>query len=151
MGRGWLVGQYVGWTAVAFVGVALCWQSHVMAPQSQAHLPLRAVKVAMSGEARDQYLSKVEAFADANGMIMRVSRTSPDPNDVVMHMERADAFIIAVLASPLGGANPTYEVFIYANREPPPPSATLDRLEQGIEHVLGQVDGAVVSRATVGR
>ena len=104
---------------------------------------IRIVRIDIRSEARDQYLAQVSAFARDQAFTLHFSQTSPDPNDIVAHMERADVRISAVIRSDARGL--AYKFAFYGVRGNAPPVSTLDMLVDRLKDFLGQIGGAVIT------
>jgi hypothetical protein len=104
------------------------------------------VRVDIRRDARDQYMAKVDAFARDRGLFLRFSQTSPDPNDIVAHMECEDVKIIAVMRS--DARDLAYDFAFYGVRGIAPSASTLDPLIERLKGFLGQISGAVVTDRT---
>ncbi|MGC2776789.1 MAG: hypothetical protein WA418_14270 [Bradyrhizobium sp.] len=130
---------------MAILAGTLYWQDRMMSAEPEVNHAIRAVKVAIKGGARDHYVGEVEAFAKTFGFTPTFSQTSPDPNDIVAHLDRDDVLIVAVMASKIGGLEPAYKVYFYANRNQSMSPASLDPLVEGLKLHLGGIEGAIVT------
>jgi hypothetical protein len=130
------------------MAVALYWQDRVMSAEPKVYHAIRAVTVSIDGSARGHYVGQIKAYAQAFGFKLTFSQTSPYPNDIVVHMERHDVWMVGAMASKLDAADPTYDFAFYApaNRSTLP--ASLDSVVEGLKQFLGKIEGAVIMEKT---
>jgi len=145
MRKGFWFYQCVAWMAVVIMAALVVWQEHFMSEPAIQHA-VRIIRVDIRGDARDEYMANVNAFARDQGLFLRFSQTSPDPNDIVAHMERQDVKIIAVKR--LDGRDLAYTFGFYGMRGIAPPVSTLDLLVARLKGFLGQIGGAVITERT---
>jgi hypothetical protein len=131
--------------AVAAAGLALYWEVRVMPAKPANQDAIRIVHVIIDRNTRDQYVAQVKAFAQSFHFALRTSQTSPDSNDVVLHMERDDVWMVSVMVSPIGGNDPVYEIYMYTKSEKPVSPMSLDPLVEGLKVFTSAVAGAVVT------
>jgi hypothetical protein len=148
MRRGFLIWQCAAWTAVAATALALYWQDRIMSAEPKVYHAIRAVEVSIDGRVRDQYVGQIRAYAQAFGLKLTFSQTSPYPNDIVAHMERHDVWMVGAMKSKLDAADPTYDFAFYAPANRPTSPASLDSVVDGLKQFLGQIEGAVVMEKT---
>jgi hypothetical protein len=129
--------------AVIIAGLAVYWQDRSMSAEPKVYHAIRAVKATMDWNARDQYIAEVKAFAQAFGFTTNFSQTSPNPNDIVAHLERDHVWTVGSWGSLFGGPELIYEFAFYSKRPISP--ASLDLLVEGLKLYLGRVPGAVVT------
>jgi len=145
MRKGFWLYQFVAWAAAFIMGVLVLWQERIMSEPAIQHA-IRVVRIDIRGDARDQYIAKVNAFARDQGFTLRFSQTSPDPNDIVAYMERDDVKVIAAMRS--DARDLAYRLAFYGMRGKSPPVSTLDPLVERLKGFLGQIDGAVITDRT---
>lgn len=140
----WLY-QCVAWAVVAVMAALVLGQERIMS-EPRAYHPIRIVLVQFDQSARAQYIQQLNSFAREFGFTIKFSQTSPDPNDIVAHLERHDVWTAGALASDLfGGPSLTYDFAFYGHRNLPVPDSVLDPLVAGLKLVLSGIDGAVVT------
>jgi hypothetical protein len=122
-----------------------------MSIEPKVYHPMRAVKVAIERNARDQYVEQVKAFANTFAFTPTFSQTSPDPNDIVVHLERDNVWMVGVMVTRLSATNLAYEFAFYTKRDQPISSTSLDPLVEGLRLYLGRVQGAVVTETQLER
>ena len=115
-----------------------------MSAEPKVYHAIRAVKVSIDPNARDQYIAHVRAFAQAFGFTLTFSRTSPYPNDIVAHLERHDTWTVGVMGSDFETRDLAYDFAFYAHHNRPTSPASLDPVVEGLMLFLGRIDGAVV-------
>ena len=149
MRKGFWLFQCVAWTAVLIMAALVLWQERIMSREPgfvETYRPIRIVLVRLDQSARDQYIGQLNAFAREFGFTIRFSQTSPDPNDIVAHLERHDVWTAGALASDLfGGPELTYDFAFYGHRNLPVPDSTLDPVVTNLKRALSQIDRAVVT------
>lgn len=120
-----------------------------MSAEPQVLHAIRAVRIGIDRKAREQYLNQMKAFAETFGFTTRLSQTSPDPNDIVVHMERNGIQIVSGMASRFGGPDLAYKVFFYAASDRQVSSSSFDSLVADLKRFLGQVEGAVITESAL--
>lgn len=145
MRKGVFPWQYAAWTAVALMAGALYWQGRIMSAEPKVYHPITTMRVALDPRARDQYIGGIKAFAEAFGFTAKFGRTSPDPNDVVVKMTRADMWIVGGMASRLGGPDLAYAISFYGPKDQPVAPAVLKPAVEGLKRYLGGVAGVVIT------
>jgi hypothetical protein len=115
--------------------------------KSNSESPIRAVQVTISKVALDQYTSQIRKFADTYSFAIRVSHSSPSPEDILVQMWREDVKIIGVNASDPGAREVTFDIALYRSCDcvGPIQKASIDQLIHGLQQTVGQVHGAVFS------
>ena len=145
MRKGFWLYHCMAWMAVAIMAALVLWQERTMSEPAVQHA-VRIVRVDIQRDARNQYMAKVNAFARDRVLYLRVSQTSPDPNDIVAHMEREDVKIIAVMRS--DARDLAYEFAFYGVRGIAPSASILDPLVERLKGFLGQISGAAITDRT---
>jgi hypothetical protein len=145
MRKGFWLYQCMAWTAVTIMAALVLWQERTMSEPAIQHA-IRFVRVDIQTGARDQYLAQVNAFARDRGLFLRFSQTSPDPNDVVAHLESEDVKIIAVMCS--DARELAYDFAFYGLRGKLPAASALDTLVDRLKGFLGQISNAVITDGT---
>jgi len=120
-----------------------------MPARTHSQQAIRSVRVTIDANGRDAYVGQLKAFARAFHFIPYLSQTSRDPNDIVVHMQRDDVFAVSLLASPIGGATPAYEVFFYPTRNQSISPASLDPLVEGLKSHIARVQGALAEEPKI--
>jgi D-arabinose 1-dehydrogenase-like Zn-dependent alcohol dehydrogenase len=104
----------------------------VMATRAAVELPVRAIKITFSRSAREEFVGQIKKFSDEHAFEIRVSQSTPDPEDTLVQMWRADAKMLAVHVRDASTQELRYDVGIYTNGEQPLSMAAMDQLVDGL-------------------
>ncbi len=123
-----------------------------MPAEMQSYKAIRAVNVIINLNQRDRYVSQLKNFATTHKFTAYFSQTSPDPNDIAVHMVRSDVELSCLYGEPFSsGPNLRYEIFFSGYLGRPTSAATLDPLVDALKKLMNQIDGAVVTERPLGR
>jgi len=106
-------------------------------------LPLRTIDIILARDLREQYVIQIRKFSDTYAFAIRVSQSSPDPDDILVQLWREDVKLIAVNGSDTGASDLTYFIGIYENGDHPIPVTAVDQLVEGLRDTVGQIEGAI--------
>src|SRR3546814_9010103 len=73
-------------TLGALVAVTGFMDSGLMATRAAVELPVRALKITFSKSAREEFVAQIKKFADDHAFDIRVSQSTPAPEDTLVHM-----------------------------------------------------------------
>ncbi|MPZ10979.1 MAG: hypothetical protein GEU89_12330 [Kiloniellaceae bacterium] len=104
----------------------------VMATRAAVELPVRDLKITFSKSAREEFVAQIKKFADEHDFEIRVSQSTPDPEDTLVQMWRADAKMLAVHVRDASTQDLRYDVGIYTNGEQPLSMTAVDQLVDGL-------------------
>jgi hypothetical protein len=104
----------------------------VMATRAAVELPVRDLKITFSKSAREEFVAQIKKFADEHAFEIRVSQSTPDPEDTLVQMWRADAKMLAVHVRDASTQDLRYDVGIYTNGEQPLSMTAVDQLVDGL-------------------
>jgi hypothetical protein len=109
--------------------------------------PIRIVKVTIGKGAYNQYVRAIRKFADSYAFAIRVSHSSPKPDDILVQLWRSDVRIIGANSSEVGARDTTFDIVLFNNCgcDVPVPPTTINRLVFGLKGTVGQIQGATFS------
>ena len=109
--------------------------------------PIRVVQITMSKDAYHQYVHEIHKFADSYAFAIRVSHSSPKPDDILVQLWRSDVKIIGANTSEVGARSITFDIALFNNCgcDVPVPPTTINQLVFGLKQTVGQIRGAIVS------
>jgi hypothetical protein len=116
---------------IAFAVIA-AFTVEVGTASSATELPVRIVKVTFERTAREEFVKQVRKFADTHAFAIRVSQSSPDPDDTLVQMWRQDAKMLVVRVRDTSAQQLRYDVGIYANGDRSLPMTAVDQLVEGL-------------------
>ena len=115
----------------------------VMATRAAVELPVRDLKITFSKSAREEFVAQIKKFADEHAFEIRVSQSTPDPEDTLVQMWRADAKMLAVHVRDVSTQDLRYDVGIYTNGEQPLSMTAVDQLVDGLRLSIKPIPSAM--------
>ena len=108
----------LGLGLILLLGGALLEGYIMMPPFYKPETPVRVVKFMINPGDRDQFVTRLGNFALANAFAIRVSQTSPDPNDILMLLWRKDVKMIGGNNTDTGAPKLRYAVAFFQGDAP---------------------------------
>jgi hypothetical protein len=111
--------------------------------------PMRAFHVRLARSQFDAFAQQMGRFAAAFGFEDLSRQVAPDPRHVLFDMRRSEVDLVGSDVTPKGAIALVYLIGFYPKHDrPPPPSANVNLLVEGLKKFLTPVDGAVLTETT---
>lgn len=117
----------------------------VMSANSGNELPIQVLEVRIPTFATDQLVDRIRNFAETYAFAIRVSQSSPDPNNIFVQMWREDIKLIGSNVSDTGASDITFKTFFYKICDRPISAEIVDQLVGGLKRIIGEVEGITFS------
>ena len=105
--------------------------------------PIRKLRVSFDRSQFLNFIHQLHVLADEYSFAIRAGYSSPDPEDVLVQMQREDVRIIGYNSSPAGESVVVFKIGIYNNTDKKLPDLLLDNIIGDMKRAVGGIASLV--------